>query len=276
MRSELTSMVISFPLFLPVRTFVVDEERESRKQLRFLVERTDDIEVIGEFESTLEALHAIRSEAPDLVLLDVKLPELSGLAMLEALEPERCPEVVFITPAHAKNLQRAFELHGLNYLRKPVTDERFYDVLRRACRRVLQERLGHANATHARDLTVLRELRGRSQDVHDRLVIQDKAADTYHVIRSHDIDWIQAKNRGVLIHVGTQPYFSRQGLTEVERQLDPGVFMRIHRSRIVNRARIIAVKRLWKGEYSVLLRSGKSLGRACAGNPRRLLCAQGE
>lgn len=129
MRSEFTSAVISFPLFLPVRTFVVDEERESREQLRFLVERTDDIEVIGEFESALEALHAIRVDGPDLVLLDVKLPELSGLAMLEALEPERCPQIIFITPAHAKDLQRAFELPGLNYLRKPFTDERFYDVL---------------------------------------------------------------------------------------------------------------------------------------------------
>lgn len=114
--------------------------------------------------------------------------------------------------------------------------------------------------THVRDIALLRELRGQSHSARDRLVIQDKAEDMYHVIRWQDIDWIEAKNRGVLIHVGTQPYYSRQGLTEVERQLDPGLFMRIHRSRIVNRTRVIAVKRLWKGEYSVLLRSGKSLG----------------
>lgn len=151
-------------------------------------------------------------------------------------------------------------MHALDHLRKPFTDERFYDALRHACRRVLQERLGHANATHERVLTVLRELRGQSHSARDRLVIQDKAEDMFHVIHSEGIDWIEAKDGGVLIHAGKQHYFARQSFAEVERQLDPDLFLRIHRSRIVNRTRVSAVKRLWKGEYRMTLTNGKSLG----------------
>lgn len=198
------SIVSYLQLCLPVRTLVVDDERQARERVRSLLERTGDVEVVGECVNGVEALHAVKVEAPELLFLDVEMPELGGLAMLEAIEPERCPQVVFAT-AHEKYLQRAFDMRALDYLRKPYTDSRFYDALRHACRRVLQERLGKSNETHDRVLTVLAELRGRSQAPRNRLVIQEKHSGTYRVIRSDDIDWIEAKNGGVVIHMGSKP-----------------------------------------------------------------------
>lgn len=241
----------------PVRTLIVDDERLSRERVRALLERKDDVEIVGECANGLEALHAIEADDPDLVFLDVEMPELSGLAVLEAIEPERCPQVVFVT-AHDKYLQRAFEVHALDYLRKPFTDERFYDALRHACKRV-EERNGHSN-THDAVLSLLAELRDRSTEIRDRLVVQEKEQGIFHVVRSRDIDWIEAKQGGVLIHVGKQAYPVRQTLGDVEARLEPSMFLRIHRSVIVNRTRILTVKPLWKGEYLVTLASGKSLG----------------
>jgi two-component system, LytTR family, response regulator len=246
-----------------VRTLIVDDESLSRERVRSLLERSAHVEVVGECANGLEALQAIEAEEPDLVFLDVEMPELSGLAVLEAIEPERCPEVVFVT-AHDKYLQRAFEVHALDYLRKPFTDERFYDALRHASRRV-QERLSRA-ATHDAVLALMAELRERATQIRDRLVVQDKERGIFHVVRSHDVDWLEAKNGGVILHVGKQARPVRQTLAEVESRLDPSMFLRIHRSLIVNRARIVAVEHLWKGEYRITLSSGKSV---CTGRTYR-------
>ncbi|MQA89654.1 MAG: hypothetical protein GEU90_05400 [Gemmatimonas sp.] len=150
-------------------------------------------------------------------------------------------------------------MHALDYLRKPFTDERFYDALGRACRQ-LHERPGQATTTHDRVLAVVAELRRRERQERDRIVIQDRESRTYRVLRSREIDWIEAKDGGVLIHVGKQKYRARLTLTDVEVQLDPGSFMRIHRSRIVNRSRITEIKHLWNHEYVVTLTCGRSLG----------------
>ena len=241
----------------PVRTLIVDDERLSRDRVRSLLDQKDYVEVVGECANGLEALHAIDAEAPDLVFLDVEMPEIGGLAVLEAIEPERCPQVVFVT-AHDKYLQRAFEVHALDYLRKPFTDQRFYDALDHACRRV-QERLERA-ATHASVRSLLGEILDQSTQARDRLVVQERERGIYHVVRAHDIDWIEARNGGVVIHVGKLEHPTRLTLAEVEARLDSALFLRIHRSYIINRSRIVMVKPLWKGEYSVTLSSGQSFG----------------
>lgn len=241
----------------PVRVLIVDDEDLSRERLRSLLELDARVKIVGECENGIEALQAIDEERPDLVFLDVEMPELSGLAMLEALAPERCPHVVFVT-AHDKYLQRAFEVHALDYLRKPFTDERFFAALDYACRRV-EERLGHLK-THEGVVALLSQLRDRSELGGDRVVVQEKKRGVFHVIRTRDIDWIQAKDGGVLIHVGKEAYASRHTLTEMETRVEPGTFLRVHRSAIVNRSRILTVSTLWKGEYVLKLASGKSIG----------------
>lgn len=240
-----------------VRVLIADDEPLSRDRVRSLLERTDHVELMGECGNGLEAIRAINAAAPDLVFLDVEMPEVNGLAVVEALDPERCPHVVFIT-AHDKYLQRAFEVHALDYLRKPFTDDRFYHALQHACRRV-EERRGYAE-THRSVLSLLAQLRPRAEPGRDHLVIREKEGGAYQVVRADQIDWIEAKNGMVVVHAGRETYTSRQTLAEVEQQLDPAGFLRIHRSYIVNRTRIRSVEPLWKGEYLVKLVSGKTLG----------------
>ena len=250
---------LAYPLqpLATLRALIVDDEPLSRERVRSLLEQTDHVEIIGECANGLEAIHAIEAEAPDVVFLDVEMPELSGLAVVEAIEPERCPQIVFVT-AHDDYLQRAFEVHALDYLRKPFTDARFYDALRHASQRV-EERLGYAK-THQGVLSLLADLRERSDQGRDRLIVQEKERGIFHIVRARDIDWIEAKDGGVLVHVGKEVYPSRRTLAEVEQRLDPDVFLRIHRSFVVNRTRIRLVKPLWKGEYLVTLTCGRSLG----------------
>lgn len=217
------------------------------------------MQVLGECANGLEALRAIEEEAPDLVFLDVEMPELSGLAVLETLEPEACPHVIFVT-AYDKYLQRAFEVHALDYLRKPFTDERFFHALDHACTRVEEHR--GATRTHEAISALLAELRERAEQIRDKLVVHEREQGIFHVVRSNDIDWIEAKDGGVLVHVGKQAYPARHTLSNVEARLEPSMFLRIHRSIIVNRTRILAVKYLWKGEYRIALAGGKEL---CSG-----------
>jgi two-component system, LytTR family, response regulator len=240
-----------------VRTLIVDDEPLARDRIRSLLARADHIEIVGECANGLEALEAIETDVPDLVFLDVEMPELNGLAVLEAIPRERCPQVVFVT-AHDQYLQRAFEVHALDYLRKPFNDRRFYDALRHACERV-RERLGQARIHEAVHL-LMTEMRERSPLVRDRLIVQDREKETFHVVRAQDIDWVEASDGGVRIHVGAQTHIVRLTLAEVEARLDPAVFLRIHRSYIINRTRIESMKRLWKGEYMVVLKGGKQIG----------------
>jgi two-component system, LytTR family, response regulator len=241
----------------PVRTLIVDDERLSRDRIRALLEQRSDVEVVGECADGLAALHAIDANPPDLVFLDVEMPELTGLAVLEAIEAERCPQVVFVT-AHDQYLQRAFEVHALDYLRKPFTDQRFYDALEHACRRV-QERLERA-LTHESVRTLLAELRQQSNQIRDRIIVQDKERGAFHVVRAHDIDWIEANDGGVRIHVGKQEYATRNTLSEVEARLDPAAFLRVHRAHIVNRSRITKLEPVGKGEFFVTLAGGQRVG----------------
>jgi two-component system LytT family response regulator len=240
-----------------VRTLIVDDERLARERIRSLLARADHIEIVGECANGLEALEAIEAEVPDLVFLDVEMPELHGLAVLEAIPRERCPQVVFVT-AHDQYLQRAFEVHALDYLRKPFNDRRFYDALRHACERV-RERLGQAKV-HEAVHVLMAEMRQRSAEIRDRLIVEHRDNETIHVVRAQDIDWIEASDGGVKIHAGAQEYVVRLTLAEVESRLDPAVFLRVHRGYIINGTRIDRLKRLWRGEYKVILKTGKEIG----------------
>jgi two-component system LytT family response regulator len=241
----------------PIRALIVDDEALSRERIRTLLARTDDVEVIGECANGVEAVEAIESESPDLVFLDVRMPELNGLAVVEAIDGKRCPQVVFVT-AYDIYMERAFEVHALDYLRKPFTDARFFDTLAHARRRIEEQR-GYED-TYNRVLSMLGELRQRADRGSDRVVIRDREKGLYRVIRTQDVDWIDAHEKQVRVHVGKATYLWHKTLAEAERLLDPMVFLRVHRSFIVNSARIRTVEPLWKGEYVVTLESGKSIG----------------
>jgi two-component system LytT family response regulator len=187
----------------PIRALIVDDEALSRERIRTLLVRAENVEVVGECSDGLQAVRAIEMESPDLVFLDVRMPELSGLAVMEAIDRERYPQVVFVT-AYDSYMERAFELHALDYLRKPYTDGRFFDALSHARRRIEEQR-GYED-THRGVLGLLSELRRRADHRSDRLVLRDREKGHFQVIRAQDIDWIEAHDRQVHVHVGKQRY----------------------------------------------------------------------
>lgn len=240
-----------------IRVLIVDDEWLSRERIHALLASAEDVEVIGECSDGIQAVEAIESASPDLVFLDVHMPELNGLAVVEAIDRDHCPQVVFVT-AYDTYMERAFEVHALDYLRKPFTDARFYDALAHARQRI-EERRGYEDA-HAGVLSILAKLREGAEGGSDRLVIREAQRGVYRVIRTREIDWIEAHEKQVRVHVGKEAYLWHKTLTEAEQFLDRREFLRLHRSFIVNSARIQTVEPLWKGEYVVRLESGKALG----------------
>ncbi len=242
----------------PIRVLVVDDEPLGRERVRELLAQERDVELIGECSNGLQAVEAIESTSPDVVFLDVQMPELDGIGVVEAIGEQRCPHVVFVT-AYDKYMERAFEVHAIDYLRKPYVDERFHAALRYARERV-EERRGREADTDTNLFAKLEVLLQQSGRGTDRLVIREKESGEFRVVRTQEVEWIEAEEGHVRVHVGKTVHLWRKTLTEVEHRLDPRVFLRLHRSFIVNSTRIRTVTPLWKGEYTVTLESGKKLG----------------
>lgn len=241
---------------------VVDDEPLSRSRLVTLLAGEPDVRVVGECANGLEALAAISERRPDLVFLDVAMPELDGMGVVDALGDDQCPEIVFVT-AHGDYMERAFELHAVDYLRKPYTNARFASAMAHARKRVDARRRDSASANRVAAVTPYASVaaavrRAESEDV--RLAVRDRQAATWHIIRRSEIDWIETDGPSqVCAHVGDRSYAWRQTLNALAQSLAPFGFMRVHRSFIVNSARIRAVKSLTKGEFGLVLADGTIL-----------------
>ena len=250
----------------PISVLIVDDERLARERLRVLLEGELEIEILGECANGLETLAAITRTRPELVFLDVQMPDLDGLGVIAALGEADTPEIIFVT-AHDTYMERAFEVHAVDYLRKPYTNARFGSALAHARRRVQARRIEAAhgdgtadldNARPSRFSPVLTALESVQKD--PRLAVQDATTGTWHIVAKSSIDWIQADGSAkVRVHVGPDSYIWRKTLTELQHTLDPGVFVRAHRSYIVNVHRVQHVKPLLKGEYSLILANGTML-----------------
>jgi two-component system LytT family response regulator len=219
-----------------IRTLVVDDEPLARSNLTVLLRLDREIEIVGECASGAEALGKIRSAKPDLVFLDVQMPECDGFDVLELLGPDLPPAVVFVT-AYDQYALRAFEAGALDYLLKPFDNARFERALDRAKQR----------------LTRAAELPGKPE----RLAI--KSAGQVWFVKIHDIDWIEAADYYACLHVGSRTHLLRRSMAELEQELDPSAFSRIHRSTIVNLERVRGLKLGEDGEYEVLLENGARL-----------------
>ncbi len=248
----------------PIRVLVVDDEPPARARIAKLLADRDGFEPIGECTNGRDALDAIREQHPDLVLLDVQMPEMSGLDVLEALDPDTMPAVIFVT-AYDQHALRAFELHAVDYLLKPFDDERFTLALDRAKSRI--ER-GHLAGLSRRLLTLLRTvqqgrdetpalLAGPAPQPLDRLAI--RSGDRILIVKVEEIDWIEGAGVYARLHVGAKAHLIRETLTNLAEQLDPERFVRIHRSTIVNRDRVRELRSYFHGEYLVLLTDGTQL-----------------
>ena len=248
----------------PIRVLLVDDEPPARKRITKLLSEQPGFETVGTCANGKEALAAIQSEEPDLVLLDVQMPEMSGLEVLEALDPDTMPAVIFVT-AYDQHALRAFELHAVDYLLKPFDDERFDLALQRARARIEG---GHLAGLSHRLLALLRSVQeGRDEPISlvdsppqqptDRLAI--RSGDRILIVKVDDIDWIEGAGVYARLHVGTKTHLLRETLTNLAEQLDPERFVRIHRSTIVNRERVRELRSYFHGEYIVLLEDGTQL-----------------
>jgi len=219
-----------------IRTLVVDDEPVARARVLSLLRDESDIEVIGECESGSQAISAIERAAPDLVFLDIQMPQMDGVALARTLG-EAMPAVVFVT-AYDEYALRAFEVHALDYLLKPFSAERFKSALMHA-----RQHLSSRRTVGARE-AVAAERR-------DRLVI--KSSGRIYFVRIREIDWCEAAGNYVRLHVGPQTHLVRGTMGHIESQLDPAQFVRVHRSTIVNVDRIQELRSSFNGEYVILL-----------------------
>ena len=268
-----------------IRTLIVDDEPAARAGMRELLAADPEILVTGECASGEEAVAAIREAAPDLVFLDVQMPELDGFDVLRAVGVAGAPAVVFVT-AYDQYALRAFDVHAIDYLLKPFTDDRFREALGRAKQQVRQghlgelserlavllEQLGDAQATtRANGLApappapptlsvpsgnAVRALEPRPTYL-ERLVV--KSAGKVTLLRVDEIEWIDAEGDYVRIHVGKAWHLLRETMKNLEARLDPTRFVRIHRSTIVNLERVKELQPFFRGEYVVVLNGGTTL-----------------
>ena len=219
-----------------IRTLVVDDEPVARARVLSLLQGESDIEVIGECDSGPQAISAIENASPDLVFLDIQMPQMDGVTLARTLG-DAMPAVVFVT-AYDEYALRAFEVHALDYLLKPFSAERFKSALMHA-----RQHLSTRRAVGTREAVGIER--------RDRLVI--KSSGRIYFVRTHDIDWCEAAGNYVRLHVGPQTHLVRGTMGYIESQLDPAQFVRVHRSTIVNVDRIQELRSSFNGEYIILL-----------------------
>jgi len=217
----------------PIRALVVDDESLARRNLTVLLNRDPDIGSVAECASGLDAIQEIRKSKPDLVFLDVQMPECGGFDVLELLGNDLPPTIIFVT-AYDEYALRAFEAGALDYLLKPFDDARFGRALSRA-----KEKLAHYLPPQPR--------------APERLVVRSRGQVLF--VSVADIDWIEAAGYYACLHVGSDTHILRRSLSELEQDLGDEKFIRIHRSIVVNLDRIRGLELQSGGEYEVVLKS---------------------
>jgi two-component system LytT family response regulator len=234
----------------PLRVLIVDDVTLARQRLRRLLCAQPGITVLGEADDATEALLAIRALTPDLVFLDIEMPERDGFSVLAGLTPDECPLVVFVT-AYDQYAVRAFEANAVDYLLKPVEPERLAATLQR-----VRERRGNGSDRHARLGALSEALSARSRYT-ERISV--RGSDATEVLRVVDVDWIEAAGNYLCLRAAGRTHVVRETLTEMQGRLDPSRFVRIHRSRIVNIERIARLTPLFNGDHTVILHDGTEL-----------------
>lgn len=236
-----------------IRALIVDDEPLARERLRGLLEAEPDVTVVGECADGEAAVDAIRAEPPDLVFLDVQMPNLDGFGVVEAVGPENMPATVFVT-AYDRYALQAFEVHALDYLLKPFDHARFAVALGRARAQLQQDR-----AAGAADqlLALLDEVKTPARKGTERIAV--KSAGGVSFLRAEEVDWVEAAGNYAKLHAGRDVHLLRETLNALETRLDPEQFVRIHRSTIVNLDAIKELQPLFHGDYAVILRDGTEL-----------------
>jgi two-component system LytT family response regulator len=241
---------------MPWTTLIVDDEPLAREGLRMLLAEDPEIAAIREARNGREAITALCQERPDLVFLDVQMPEIDGFSVVQEIGAERMPAVVFVT-AHDQYAIRAFEINAIDYLLKPVTRERFAQALTRAKARLQAQPPGEESREDSRQILSLLETLAAPHRSLKRLAVRTAGKTVF--VDIGDVEWIEAAENYVKLHVGRSSHLVHVAMSALEKSLDPGTFLRIHRSLIVNVGQIQELEPAAHGEYVVTLRSGVRL-----------------
>ena len=235
---------------MTIRVLIVDDEPVARRGILRLLRQEPDIEVVGECGDGAAAIAAISALSPDLVFLDVQMPELDGFAVIAAVETDRMPAVVFVT-AYDQHAVRAFDAQAVDYVLKPIDPHRFHRALQRA-----RSHLSHPDDGFVRRVSeVLRSINGGDLPRYpERLAIRSDGR--VRLLDIDEVDRIVAAGNYVEIHAGTKQHLLRETMASLEARLDPQRFIRVSRAAIVSIARIREVQPLFNGDFVVLLRNG--------------------
>jgi two-component system LytT family response regulator len=235
---------------MKLRTVIVDDESLARDRIRDMLEREPDVELVGEADGGAQAIEMIRRERPDLVLLDVQMPEVDGFAVLDELDRagDPLPEVVFVT-AHDEHALKAFDAHALDYLLKPFRPERFADAL---------ERAREALARPSRDELErsIRRILGRlpADPARDHFVVRSPGR--VRLVPLNEVDWIESAGNYVMLHCGKESHLLRETMAELETRLEASRWVRTHRTALVRMDRVREVRSSPSGDGRIRLESG--------------------
>jgi two-component system LytT family response regulator len=245
-----------------LRVLIADDEPLARQRLRRLLRREAEVEVVAECADGPATVAGLMSHAPDLLFLDVQMPELDGFAVLQAIPADLVPVTIFVT-AYDQYALRAFDAQALDYLLKPYTEARFRTAFARG-RAAVQ---GPEPGERGRLLSLLEQIRLEQRDLRaavssspslaDRLLVREEGR--VRVVPAAEVDWIEAARNTVRLHAGQAVHVLREPLTSLESRLDPARFARIHRSTLVNLDRVAEIQPWFSGDGMVVLRTGERL-----------------
>ncbi|MFZ2642351.1 MAG: LytTR family DNA-binding domain-containing protein [Verrucomicrobiia bacterium] len=237
---------------MKIKTLIVDDEPLARERIRTLLAKEPDIEVVGECANGDEALAAMKKQPANLLFLDVQMPEMDGFELLSRLDKDKLPAVVFVT-AYDQHAVKAFEVHALDYLLKPFKQSRFKEAVQRVRDQIARRQTDDVSK---RLLQLLGERKPAPVYLH-RLTVREN--ERVALVKVNQIEWIESAGNYVVLHAGKQNHVLRETLAALEAQLDPGLFLRISRSVLVNLDQVRELQPLFKGEYVVVLYNGKQL-----------------
>jgi two-component system, LytTR family, response regulator len=250
------STLVPLPVSRSLRTLVIDDEPLAREGIRLLVGADSELDIVAEIDNGRDAVTAILGHRPDLVFLDVQMPECDGLTVLRQIPEDRLPIVVFVT-AFDRYAIDAFEAHAIDYLLKPVEAGRFAVTLSRVKSRFRERQMSEVTD---RLITLMRDnpsLTGESKSFIERIPVPQSGK--VQIVPVASIDWAEAEDDYVRLHVGKTTHLIRKTLSTLESELDPKQFIRVHRSHLINACRIKELRPQGQGDYLIVLSDGTQL-----------------
>jgi len=248
---------------MKLKTLIADDEPLARERLRFLLSGDDEVEIVGECRNGREVIAVLRATPPDVLFLDIRMPAHDGFDVIEHIGAARMPVTVFVT-AHNDYALKAFEVEALDYLTKPIEPERLHQTLAR-----VKERVASKSALMAQERLrfVLDNIRSASapdsRPYPKRLLVRNGNKDV--LVSLDEVEWIEAADYYSCLHVGARNYLLREPIRQLAETLDPGQFVRVHRSAIVNIGQVREILRDGRNEGAVVLHSGQRLKMSKAG-----------